>query len=87
MLYDNQTWSMLQTDQKFPDVSSLDEGLMQNTDGSFEIYIDPKPPNGRENNWIQSVPGKGWSTIFRLYSPLQSFFDKTWIPGDSELVN
>ena len=41
---------------------------------------------GLENNWIQTVPGKGWNTILRLYGPLESFYDKTWKPGDQELV-
>jgi len=84
-LYDNQTRSMLQTDQRFPAVDSLGD-VKANADGSFDIYFGPKPPKGMENNWIQTVPGKGWNTIFRLYGPLQPFYDKTWKPGDPELV-
>ncbi len=34
---------------------------------------------------IQTVPGKGWNTILRLYGPLESFYDKSWKPGDPEL--
>lgn len=85
-LYDNQTRSMLQTDQRFPGLDNNKKGLKKNTDGSFDIYFSPKPPKGMENNWIQTVPGKGWNTILRLYGPLQSFYDKTWIPGDPEIV-
>jgi hypothetical protein len=33
------------------------------------------------------MPGKGWNTILRLYSPLESFFDKSWSPREIELVN
>ena len=33
---------------------------------------------------IQTVPGKKWFTILRLYGPLEPWFDKTWIPGDIE---
>jgi len=84
-LYDNQTRSMLQTDQRFPAVDSLGN-VKPNDDGSFDIYFGPKAPRGMENNWIQTVPGKGWNTIFRLYGPLQPFYDKTWKPGDPELV-
>ncbi|MEM9017670.1 MAG: DUF1214 domain-containing protein, partial [Verrucomicrobiota bacterium] len=43
-------------------------------------------PEGKEANWIQTVPGKGWSTMFRLYGPLEAWFDRTWIPGDPALV-
>jgi hypothetical protein len=35
-----------------------------------------------EGNWIQTVPGKGWNVILRLYSPLPSFFDQSWRPGE-----
>jgi len=38
-----------------------------------------------ESNWVQTVPGQGWNTILRLYGPLQSWFDKTWRPGEIEL--
>jgi hypothetical protein len=85
-LYDNQTRSMLQTDQRFPGLDNNKKGLKKNPDGSFNIYFAPEPPKGWENNWIQTVPGKGWNTIFRLYGPLQSFYDQTWKPGDPELV-
>ena len=85
-LYDNQTRSMLQTDQRFPGIDNNKEGLIKNKDGSYDIYFSPKPPEGFENNWIQTVPGKGWNVILRLYGPLQPYYDKTWKPGDPELV-
>ena len=37
-------------------------------------------------NWIQTIPGKGWFVLLRLYGPLEPFFDKTWRPGEIELV-
>ncbi|MBT8338432.1 MAG: DUF1254 domain-containing protein [Desulfatitalea sp.] len=85
-IYDNQTRSMLQTDQRFPGIDSLKKALKQNEDGSFDIYFAPEPPKGMENNWLQTVPGKGWNVIFRLYGPLQPFYDKTWRPGDPQIV-
>lgn len=78
IVYDNQTRSMLQTDQDFPQVSSLDKGLVANADGSVDVYFGPTPPEGMENNWIQTIPGKGWNMLFRLYGPLEPWFDKTW---------
>ena len=86
-LYDNQTRAMLQTDQQFPGVSSLDEDMQQNADGSFDVYFAPEAPAGKESNWIQTVPGKGWNMLFRLYGPLEPWFDKTWRPGDPESVD
>jgi len=85
-LYDNQTRSMLQTDQRFPGVDSLGK-VKANADGSFDVYFGPKAPAGMENNWIQTVPGKAWNTIIRLYGPLEAFYDQTWKPDDPELVN
>jgi hypothetical protein len=86
ILYDNQTRSMLQTDQQWPAVSSQTKGLLVNPDSSVDIYFGPKPPKGKENNWVQTIPGKGWNTLLRLYGPLQPWFDKTWRPGEFELV-
>ena len=85
-LYDNQTRSMLQTDARFPAIGSNDKDVVQNEDGSYDIYFGPEPPKGKESNWVQTVPGKGWNTIFRLYGPLEPWFDQTWRPGDIELL-
>jgi hypothetical protein len=86
IVYDNQTRSMLQTDQDFPQVSSLDKGLAVNADGSVDVYFGPKAPVGRANNWIQTIPGKGWNMLFRLYGPLEPWFDKTWKLSEIEEV-
>lgn len=87
ILYDNQTRSQLQTDQQWPAVSSQDEGFVLNEDGSADVYFGPQPPKGKENNWIQTIPGKGWFIMLRLYGPLAQWFDKTWRPGEIELVS
>jgi hypothetical protein len=75
-----------ETDQQFPGLDNNKKGLKQNDDGSYDIYFSPKASTGQENNWIQTVPGKGWNTILRLYGPLEPFYDKTWKPGDPKLV-
>ncbi len=84
VLYDNQTRSMLQTDQQFPSVGSQKKGVVVNPDSSVDVYFGPKAPDGKEGNWVQTVPGKGWFVILRLYGPEQAFFDKTWKPGEIE---
>jgi len=85
IVYDNQTRSMLQTDQKAPSVSSLDPGFKTNSDGSVDVYFGPRAPEGKEKNWVQTIPGKGWFMILRLYGPLEAWFDKSWRPGEIEL--
>jgi hypothetical protein len=84
MVYDRQTRSMLQTEQPMPRVGSQSGTVEQNADGSTDVYFGPTAPAGHESNWIQTVPGKGWFGILRLYSPLQPFFDKSWRPSEIE---
>ncbi len=84
VLYDSQTRSMLQTDQQFPSISSQKKGVIVNPDTSVDVYFGPKAPAGKESNWVQTWPGKGWNVILRLYGPQQPFFDKTWRPGEIE---
>jgi hypothetical protein len=86
VIYDNQTRSMLQTDQQFPSIGSQKEGVLMNSDTSVDVWFAPTAPKGHEGNWVQTVPGKGWNVLFRLYGPLQPWFDKTWKPGEFELV-
>lgn len=83
--YDNQTRSMLQTDQQFSSIGSKDKDIVINADGSVEVWFGPTAPKGHENNWVQTVPGRGWSVLLRLYGPEKSWFDKTWKPGEFEL--
>jgi hypothetical protein len=85
-LYDNQTRSMLQTDEQFPGIDNNKKGMIKNSDGSYDIYFGPKAPEGQENNWVQTVPGKGWNMLFRVYGPLEAWFEKTWRPGDPKLI-
>ncbi|MFZ2089992.1 MAG: DUF1254 domain-containing protein [Desulfobaccales bacterium] len=87
ILYDSQTRSMLQNDQDWPAVSSQTKGLLVNADGSVDVYFGPKAPTGKEKNWVQTLPGKGWNALLRLYGPLEPFYNKTWRPGEIELVN
>jgi hypothetical protein len=86
MLYDRQTRSMLQTDQHLPRLGSQSGTVETNPDGSTDIYFGPTAPSGKESNWLQTVPGKGWWTILRLYNPLEPFFDKSWRPSEIEPV-
>ena len=89
-LYDNQTRSMLDTPQRYPRAGSQSypsPAAEPNPDGSTTVYFGPKQPEGvKRGNWIQTMPGKGWFTLLRLYSPLQPFFAKTWRPSEVELM-
>jgi hypothetical protein len=85
-LYDTQTRSQLQTGQPFPTIGSQTKGMTQNADGSYDVYFGPKAPEGKEGNWLQTVPGKSWFTILRMYGPLEPWINQTWRPGEIELA-
>jgi hypothetical protein len=84
-VYDNQTRSLLPTDQKLAGLGSDVPGIKMNPDGGATIWFGPPPPKGHEGNWVQTMPGKGYNVLLRLYGPLEPWFDKTWRPGDFEL--
>ncbi len=86
VLYDPQTRSELQTGQPFPGKNNKRDNLPVNPDGSVDVYFGPKAPAGKEASWLQTVPGKGWFILLRLYGPLDPWFDKTWKPGEFEEV-
>jgi hypothetical protein len=89
-VYDTQTRSMVQTANKFPRVGSQSyptPAAEQNADGSTTVYFGPEQPEGvSDGNWVQTDPKRSWFVMLRCYSPLQSFFDKTWRPSEVELV-
>jgi hypothetical protein len=85
-VYDPQTRSELQTGQLYPSRQSQRDKMIVNDDGSVDLYYGPEAPAGKEANWTQIVPGKGWFVVLRLYSPTEPWYDKTWRPGEIELV-
>jgi hypothetical protein len=86
MVYSGQHRSMLETDQKSAGVDSLSKDLEGNADGSYTVWFGPEAPQGKEGNWVQTIPGKSYHVLFRLYGPLQPWFDKSWKIGDFELA-
>lgn len=85
--YDEDTRQMPITEQGRPDVSSRKVDLVKNSDGSIDVYFGPRAPNGKEANWVQTNPGKGWFAYFRFYGPTEAFFNKSWSLPDIEMVN
>ena len=85
-LYDTQTRSQLQTNNPYPTLGSQTKGVQENDDGSYDVYFGPKPPKGKESNWLETIPERSWFTILRMYGPLEPWFNKKWRPGEIELV-
>jgi len=86
VVYDPQTRSELQTTQPYPSKNNKRDKLIYNKDGSVDLYFGPKAPKGKEANWTQTVAGKGWFVLFRLYGPLEPWFEKTWQLNDFEEI-
>ncbi len=69
IVYDNQTRSMVQTDQKAPSVSSQSKGVKANADGSVDVYFGPKAPAGNGEQLGADDSGQG---LVHAPSPLWS---------------
>jgi hypothetical protein len=82
-VYDVSHRTMISTDLKKPTVGSV-QGFDKNADGSITVYFGPDAPKGKEKNWIKTIPGQGWFSYFRLYSPTKPFFDGSWVLPDFE---
>jgi len=80
VLYDAETRSMIKNDvQPLPAIRSLDSDmLIQNEDGSYDVYMGPEAPDGYENNWVKTNDGDGFFVLFRFYSPTEAYYDKSW---------
>ncbi len=63
---------------------SQSRGLQKNADGSVDIYFGPKPPAGKDPNWVPTNPSGQFEVLFRFYGPEKSLFDKTWKLPDIE---
>jgi hypothetical protein len=87
-VYDTQTRSLIQVPSTiWPALASNSGTLQANDDGSYDLYFGPEAPAGRECNWGETIPGKAWFQLFRLYGPLQPWFDQTWKLNEFEPVS
>jgi len=85
-IYSSKTRAFVETDQHRSVITSTDESLVKNDDGSIDIYVGPEAPKGYEPNWIKTNPDEGWFTLLRLYGPLEPILNKEWKPNDIERV-
>lgn len=85
-VYDVDTRGLIQNKEQIADRNSRQPDLVQNGDGSVDLYFGPTAPEGWEKNWIPTVPGKSWYVWLRFYGPLESYFDRTWPLPDIEEV-
>jgi hypothetical protein len=84
--YDARTRSQVLTPQDRATLGSVHDVLQRAQDGSVEIYLGPRPPPGKERQWIQTNPDTGFFLYFRLYAPDTHAFDGSWRLADVEAV-
>ncbi len=65
--YDAVTRSEVQTDQDKAALRSLFELKNVSTTQPTDLYFGPTAPAGYKNQWIKTVPGKGWFAYIRIY--------------------
>lgn len=81
-VYDVATRCLIDNDQQRGDRGSRDAELVTNDDGSVDLSFGPNPPEAGESNWVQTITGRHWFSYFRLYGPLEPYFDRSWKLGD-----
>ena len=71
----------------YPALASNGGGMQANADGSYDLYFGPRAPEGKQSNWVETLPGKSWFPIFRAYGPLEPWFDQTWKLNEFEPID
>lgn len=85
-IYDLETRRPVENAQGLVDRSSRQADILKNADGSVDLYFGPQVAQGHEQNSLATVPGRAWFALFRLYGPLQPYFDRSWPLPDIEKV-
>jgi hypothetical protein len=63
-------------------------GLHTNDDGSVDVHIGPKRPDGHGANWLPTNADRPFEVLVRFYGPEAALFDKTWrLPTLSAFTN
>ena len=84
-LYDAANASGLENGQSFPSLGSRNKPI-QNSDGSTDLYFGPTAPIGKQANWLATPEGKGYFAVLRLYGPTETYLNKSWKPGDFQIL-
>jgi hypothetical protein len=84
--YDAATRSEVKAQQNRAALRSLFELKDLGSAKTVDLYFGPQAPKDQTARWIQTAPDRAWFVYFRIYGPEGAAFDKTWKPGDFELV-
>ncbi len=86
ILYDAETYAMIENSEEKYTVNSLMKDLKINEDGSVDVYFGPVAPEGKEANWIPTTDND-FFVGFRFYSPDWDRLGISWNCDRPELLN
>jgi len=76
-MYDRATWAFVQNPLDRAGLGLFNmKDMKVNSDGTVELYVGPKAPEGLESNWIPTM-GKTPYLWLRLYAPEEPFWKIT----------
>lgn len=65
-------------------IDSTMSDVEYNDDGSVDIYFGSTAPDGKEANWLQTIPDDRFFLLGRFYGPEPALFDKSFEMNDIE---
>lgn len=84
--YDRATHALIREVDRASRSSQIPE-LQKNADRSVDVFFGPKPPAGKESNWVPTRADGDFEALFRFYGPEKSLFEKKWKLPDLERTN
>lgn len=86
IVYSKKTKAFIYNDLERVGLSSYNkENMKLNNDGSVDIFFSQTAPEGMESNWIPTN-GEDFFLLFRFYGPQESYFDKSFVLPDVQLL-
>ena len=89
-VYDAETRAEIVTDQGLAALRSLVELTPERLGESAtqaDVYLGPTCPDGADDRWIKTTPGRGWFVYFRIYGPEDAAFNGDWQLPDFERLD
>ena len=83
--YDLATAALIRNMKKSSIDSTMKE-VKKNADSSVDIYFGPKPPQGKESNWLPTDPKRRFFLLARFYGPEPAILEGSFVLNDIDLV-
>jgi hypothetical protein len=81
-VYDTETRSEIDSGQGHAALRSLFELKSAPPGTDIDLRFGPTEPATAKEQWIKTIPGRGWFVYFRIYGPEEPAFNGSWKPTD-----